>query len=108
MGPVTAKRCETAPTLRKAYFVKSPARHLRESGLFSSSGRPSLGFPLEVEGLLTNPSTPGGWYGREANSPPVSGRVQGASGQARAGRAQPARGGNRTRAEHRPAQHVAL
>jgi len=29
--------------------------------------RYTLGFPLGVEGLLTNLSTPGGWYGGEAN-----------------------------------------
>ncbi len=39
----------------------------------------NLDFPLGVEGLLTNPITPGGQHGREANPAPVHGRVQGAS-----------------------------
>ena len=63
--------------------------------------------PLEVEGLLTNPSTPGGWYGRKTNPAPVYNRVQGASSEARAGWAQPVGSGHRTRAEHRPAQPLA-
>jgi transposase len=51
-----------------------------------------------VEGSLTNPVTPGGQDGGEANPAPVHGRVQGGSGQAAArGRQGAERGRDRTR-----------
>jgi hypothetical protein len=54
--------------------------------------------PLGVEGLLTNPSIPGGRHGRETNPTPVHGRAQGTGGQAAARGRQGAVGG-RDRAE---------
>src|SRR4051812_23281252 len=57
--------------------------------------------PLGVEGLLTNPSTPGGQDGREANPAAVHGRVQGASGRT-AARGRPGAVGGRDRAGAEP------
>src|SRR5215213_1491640 len=64
--------------------------------------------PLGVEGSLRNLHTPGGHHGGEANPAAVHGGVQGAGGQAPAGRRTRAvGGGDRAGAEHRPAEHVA-
>ena len=49
--------------------------------------------PLGVEGSLTNPNTPGGHHGREADPTELHAGVQGADGQAAAGGRQRAVGG---------------
>src|SRR3954470_7525932 len=54
--------------------------------------------PLGVEGSLTNPVTPGGRHGGEAEATAVRRRVQGGGGQAAArGRQGPVRGRDRAR-----------
>src|SRR3954449_5229567 len=64
--------------------------------------------PLGLEGLLTNPGTPGGKDGREANPTELHEGVQGAGGEAAAGRRQGAvGGGDGARHRHRAAQPVA-
>lgn len=69
---------------------------------------PAWTSPRGLQGSLSNPSTSGGPDGGEANPAPVHGGVQGAGGQALAGRQSRAvGGGDRTRVEHRAAQHVA-
>src|SRR3954462_9480136 len=71
-------------------------------------GSPRWTSPLGVEGSLTNPNTPGGHHGREANPTELHAGVQGAGGRTAAGRRQGAvGGGDRAGAEHRPAEHVA-
>src|SRR3954447_4040162 len=64
--------------------------------------------PLGLEGLLTNPGTPGGKDGGEANSTELHEGVQGAGGEAAAGRRQGAVGGGDGAWHwHRAAQPVA-
>src|SRR5215213_7273669 len=64
--------------------------------------------PLELEGLLTNPGTPGGKDGGEANPTELHEGVQGAGGEAAAGRRQGAVGGGDGAWHwHRAAQPVA-
>src|SRR3982750_4999367 len=64
--------------------------------------------PLGLEGLLTNPGTPGGKDGGEANPTELHKGVQGAGGEAAAGRRQGAvGGGDGARHRHRAAQPVA-
>src|SRR5215218_7317844 len=64
--------------------------------------------PLGLEGLLTNPGTPGGKDGGEANPTELHEGVQGAGGEAAAGWRQGAvGGGDGARHRHRAAQPVA-
>src|ERR671910_621904 len=64
--------------------------------------------PLGVEGSLTNPNTPGGHHGGEADPTELHAGVQGAGGQAAAGGRQRAvGGGDGARAEHGAAEHLA-
>src|SRR5690242_11172114 len=64
--------------------------------------------PLGLEGLLTNPGTPGGKDGGEANPTELHEGVQGASSEAAAGRRQGAVGGGDGAWHwHRAAQPVA-
>src|SRR3712207_1488713 len=71
-------------------------------------GTPELDFPLELEGLLTNPGTREGQGGGEADSTELHAGVQGAGGEAAAGRRQGVvGGGDGTRRQHRSAELVA-
>src|SRR3954466_470129 len=64
--------------------------------------------PLGLEGLLTNPGTPGGKDGGEANPTELHEGVQGTGGEAAAGRRQGAVGGGDGAWHwHRAAQPVA-
>src|SRR4051812_18249689 len=64
--------------------------------------------PLGLEGFLTNPGTPGGKDGGEANPTELHEGVQGAGGEAATGRRQGAvGGGDGARHRHRAAQPVA-
>src|SRR4051812_21873719 len=64
--------------------------------------------PLGLEGLLTNPGTPGGKDGGEANPTELHAGVQGAGGEAAAGgRPRAVGGGDGARPRHRAAQPVA-
>src|SRR3954451_10751756 len=64
--------------------------------------------PLGLEGLLTNPGTPGGKEGGEANPTELHEGVQRAGGEVTAGRRQGAvGGGDGARHRHRAAQPVA-
>src|SRR3712207_8719997 len=72
------------------------------------SAAPYWTSPLGVEGSLTNPSTRGEQDGGEADTTPVHGGVQGASGRAAArGRQGTVGGGDRAGVEPRPAGRVA-
>src|SRR4051794_41930588 len=86
--------------LQDAVWHMEDGRHLTGLRYWTSS--------LGVEGSLTNPDTPGGQDGGEADPAAVHGRVQGRGGQAAAGRRQGAgRGRDRAGAEPRPAERVA-
>src|SRR3954453_21492748 len=77
-------------------------------GLAPASSYLTLDFPLGLEGLLTNPGTPGGKDGGEANPTELHEGVQGAGSEAAAGRRQGAVGGSDgTWHWHRAAQPVA-
>src|SRR3954447_3411480 len=61
--------------------------------VLQSGKRTSWTSPLELEGLLTNPGAPGGKDGGEANPTELHEGVQGAGGEAAAGRRQGVVGG---------------
>ncbi len=64
--------------------------------------------PLGVEGPVRNPNTPGGHHGGEANPAELHAGVHGAGGRAAAGgRPRAVGGGDRARAEHGAAEHLA-
>src|SRR3954469_20797684 len=67
---------------------------LTEAGVPEETTILNLDFPLGLEGLLTNPGTPGGKDGGEANPTELHEGVQGAGGEAAAGRRQGAVGGS--------------
>src|SRR5947208_15439166 len=68
------------------WAARTRTRAKREVSAPALPSRQEWTSPLELEGLLTNPGTPGGKDGGEANPTELHEGVQGAGGEAAAGR----------------------